>query len=290
MKNERSNNIFLSGGKNVFDKNQIYHGCSSDVLKSMPCEFVDLTVTSPPYDDLRKYKGFKLDVDTISKELHRVTKTGGVVVWVTNDKTYKGSETVTSFKHALTFIENGWDLNDTMIFAKTNPMPTETSRRYRQTFEYMFVFSKGKPNVFNPIKEPTLSKRKYKSNWGRKDDYMLSSTGAERSTSKEKVMGNIFYYSISVGGATKDKFAFEHPAIFPEQLAKDHILTWTNEGDIVLDCFCGSGTTLKMAKENHRNWIGIDTSYEYCELSERRVREKNIITAYTHEPSLKTGT
>jgi DNA modification methylase len=281
--NESSFNIFLSDGKNGFAENSIYKSCSVDLMKQWDDECIDLTVTSPPYEDFRKYNGFTFDLDETIKQLYRVTKQGGVVVWVIGDKTKNGTESGNSFRHALKFIENGWLLNDTMIWVKMNPMPTEASCRYKQTFEYMFVFSKGKPKTFNPLMEVTKTDRKYKSNWGRKDDYMISSTGSERKTAKQKVKGNVFYYPISVGGATKDKFAFEHPAIFPEQLAEDHILTWSNEGDIVFDCFCGSGTTLKMAKLNNRKSIGCDISEKYCLLSLKRVGEKNIKTDNTDE-------
>ena len=179
---------------------EIYNESNLDTMNRMPDNCIDLTVTSPPYDDLRIYNGYCFDFENVAKELFRVTKQGGVVVWVIGDKTKSGTESGNSFRHALKFMENGWLLNDTMIWVKTNPMPTEASCRYKQTFEYMFVFSKGKPKTFNPLMEDTKTERKYKSNWGRKGDYMISSTGAERKTAKQKVKGNVFYYPISVGG------------------------------------------------------------------------------------------
>ena len=72
--------------------------------------------------------------------------------------------------------------------------------------------------------------------------------------------------------STNDKVAYEHPAIFPEQLANDHILSWSSKGDIILDPFMGSGTTAKMAKLNGRNFIGFEISKEYCDIAEERIK------------------
>lgn len=220
---------------------------------------VDLTVTSPPYDDLRTYNGFVFDCESLLKELYRVTKEGGVVVWVVGDKTDKGSESLTSFKQAIMAKEIGFNVHDTMIFAKNNPAPLN-HRRYEQEFEYMFIFSKGAPKTFNGLRQPcvTQGERKVsfiKGNGERKPSKTVA-------TKKDKLRGNIWYYNV---GATSTQDKTGHPAIFPEQLALDHILTWSNEGDIVLDCFCGSGTVPKMAFINNRNFIGMDISEEYIE-------------------------
>jgi site-specific DNA-methyltransferase (adenine-specific) len=244
--------------------NTILCGRAEAVLKEIPDGYIDLTVTSPPYDNLRKYQGYVFDFETIARELYRVTKPGGVLVWVVGDKTEKGSETGNSFKQALFFMSTGFLLNDTMIFQKKNPLPTDKRNRYAQCFEYMFVFSKGMPKTFNPLVVPTTGKRKnYKSSWGRQNDKMLINTGAFHTVKAQKVRHNIFQYAISLNCATKDKIAFKHPAIFPEQLAEDHILSWSNPGDVVLDPMAGSGTTLKMAKLNGRNYIGIELSEMY---------------------------
>ena len=249
----------------------LIQGDCGEVLRTLTSESVDLTVTSPPYDNLRKYKGYSFDFEGIAKQLFRVTKEGGVVVWVVSDATANGSETGTSFKQALYFKECGFNLNDTMIWRKPNSIPTDKRYRYQQCFEYMFVFSKGKPKTFNPILEPTKTKRSYKSSWGRKDDKMILNSGLTRTTKDLKVADNIFNYPISVGGASADKIAFKHPAIFPEKLAEDHILSWSNEWDLVLDPFAGSGTTLKMAKKNNRNYIGIEIAPEYIEIINQRL-------------------
>jgi len=257
--------------------NTCYNENCLDTMAKMPDCFVDLTVTSPPYDDLRKYKGFSFDFESVSKELYRVTKKGGTVVWVVGDKTIKGCETGTSFRQALGFMDAGFNLSDTMIFEKTNPLPTDKKYRYYQCFEYMFVLTKGKAKTFNPQTEPTVGTgKKYKSSWGRDEtDKMIISTGKERVVSDKKCRRNIFRYGISLNVATKDKFAFKHPAIFPEKLAEDHIISWSNEGDLVYDCFAGSGTTAKMSIINKRNWIASEMSKDYCEIIAERTQSNN---------------
>ena len=246
----------------------LYCGDNVEFMKDVPDNTFDLTVTSPPYDDLRNYNGYSFDFENVAKELYRVTKEGGVVVWVVGDATVKGSETGTSFKQALYFIQCGFNLHDTMIYYKNNPMPT-AGKRYHQHFEYMFAFSKGQPNTFNPITENC----KYKGlanmkNRGQNGE--LNYKKVERTT--EKKVGNVFFYSIGGGISTKDIIAYNHPAIFPEQLANDHILSWSNEGDLVFDPFMGSNTTGKMALLNNRQFVGIDCSEKYVELSINRIK------------------
>lgn len=242
-------------------------------LKLLDDNCIDLTVTSPPYDNLRTYKGYSFDFENIAKELNRVTKGGGVVVWVVNDSTINGSESGTSFRQALFFKELGLNLHDTMIYEKNNPTP-QKSNRYQPCFEYMFVFSKGKPKTFNPI----LEEKKYIENRKNKM-YNKSKNGNQvqheyQSDNKMKVKHNIWKYNVGLYHSSSDKEAFKHPAIFPEQLVADHIVSWSNEGDIVLDPFMGSGTTAKMAKLNDRNFIGFEISKEYCDIAEERLKSK----------------
>ncbi len=249
--------------KDTFDLplNNFYIGESVKWMqKNMPNNFIDLTVTSPPYDNLRNYKGYKFDYKAMLKELYRVTKDGGVVVWVVNDATINGSETGTSFRHALYAMDIGFNLHDTMIYAKYNPIPLN-HRRYEQQFEYMFIFSKGKPKTFIPKKTKVTTKIKPCKDKHHERHYRRGNT--LRGHKKEKIKSNIWYYKIGQNQTTKDKIAFKHPAQFPEQLAEDHILSWSNEGDIVLDPMCGAGTTCKMAYLNNRKFIGIDCSDEY---------------------------
>lgn len=264
--------------------NEVRNENCLDTMKMMPDNFVDLTVTSPPYDDLRTYNGYSFDFESIAKELYRVTKQGGVVVWVVGDATKKGTESLTSFRQALYFKEIGFNVHDTMIYQRTGAFPSNI--RYNQDFEYMFVFSKGRPNTFNALRqmktENTLKRQKNKTGVGgqRKEDGTLEKfdenhRGFQRKErarkDKTRLKSNIWKISRGNNCSTKDKIAFKHPAIFPEQLANDHIISWSNENDLVYDPFMGSGTTAKMAKINNRNWIGSEISKEYCDIIHARV-------------------
>lgn len=249
--------------------NQIICGDCLEVMKGIDDDYINLTVTSPPYDNLRTYNGYTFNFEGIAKELYRITKRGRVVVWVVGDETINGSETGTSFKQVLYFKEIGFNLHDTMIYKKINPLPSG-SRRYIQSFEYMFVLSKNKPIIFNPIKQDAKDYReKGKKSTGRQKDGSLKDY--RQKTNIKVIRQNVFEYKIGLFNTTKDKIAFQHPAMFPEQLAQDHILSWSDKGDIILDPMCGSGTTCKMAKKLGRKYIGIDTEIKYCELSRRRV-------------------
>lgn len=263
------------------DINKIINGDNVSVLSGMPSGVVDLTVTSPPYDNLRDYNGFNLDVKSLSKQLFRVTKKGGVVVWVVGDATVDGSETGTSFRQALTFVESGFRLHDTMIYEKnTSSFPARhNGNRYTQIFEYMFVFSKGAPKTSNLIIDKP-NKWAGHTNWGsnthRGKDGKLVETKDIKPVPEFSPRNNIWRYVVGGGFASSDKMAHEHPAIFPEKLAEDHILTWSEKGDLVLDPFVGSGTTCKVALLNDRRYIGIDISSEYCELAKKRIEQSHV--------------
>lgn len=257
--------------------NKIYNMDCLEGMKILPENSIDLTVTSPPYDNLRKYNGnidqwcfekFKL----IAQELYRITKKGGVVVWVVGDGTVKGSESATSFKQALYFKECGFNLHDTMIYKKNNPVPQADKTRYTQCFEYMFVFSKGKPKTVNRIM--TECQHIGKVHFGKnKLNNENCDRRIDRAVKPTKPLTNIWGYNVGINQSSKDKIASGVPAIFPEQLAQDHILTWSNEGDIVLDCFMGSGTTAKMALLNNRQYIGFEIEKEYCKIANERVKQ-----------------
>jgi len=238
----------------------------------LPDNCIDLTVTSPPYDNLRLYQGFVFDFEAIARQLWRVTKPGGVVVWVVGDETVNGSETGTSFRQALWFMELGFSLHDTMIYQKNGfryPFPN----RYHQVFEYMFVFSKGSPKTFNPISDrKNLQPTKSGKNMKREQDGSKSYRQHFEATKYGKRF-NVWRYNTGLHHVATDNLADQHPAIFPEALARDHILSWSNPGDIVLDPMCGSGTTLKMAVLTGRKAIGIDISPEYIELTRTRVQQ-----------------
>ena len=255
------------------------------MMSAMESDSIDLTVTSPPYDDLRTYDGYSFDFKAIAKGLYRVTKPGGIVVWVVADATVKGSETGTSFQQALFFKDCGFRLHDTMIYFKDNPTPVGGPNRYYQAFEYMFVFSKGAPGTFNPIIVP----RRNKWNDQRTTRWRAVSRGKDGEFKKKQVpiktevkKHNVWTYVVSGGSAATDKIASKHPAIFPEQLVNDHIVSWTNEGDVVFDPMCGSGTTLKMAIASDRRFLGVDCSEEYCWVCCQRIGLDSFDRSFMH--------
>ena len=256
---------------------QIMHGNCIDIMKKFPYNYIDLTVTSPPYDNLRDYNGYTFDFEGIAKQLYRITKDGGVVVWIVGDATVKGSETLSSFKQAIYFKDVcGFDV-ETMIWDKCNCASVGSMERYENVFEYMFVLSKGKPKTANIIKD-RLNKRAGELQHGsirQKNGDVRKTTGyGKRVIAEYGRRHNI--WRIVPAKSPKERL---HPAPFSEQIANDHILSWSNEGDIVLDPMCGSGTTCKMAMLNNRNYIGIDISEEYCNIARKRIAE--------HEQQLK---
>lgn len=262
--------------------NKIYNESNLETMSRMDDNFIDLTVTSPPYDNLRTYNGYSFDFESIAKELYRITKNGGVVVWNVGDATINGSESLTSFKQAIYFVEVcGFKLHDTMIYEK-HAMKFPESVRYHQKFEYMFVFSKGKPNNFNPLKqkltERSIAEKRRVINSGKKKIKQRINDDIKETKHYYKDIEymnkyNIWKYNNATSNCgNNDKLAYKHPAIFPEKLANDHILSWSNEGDLVYDCFMGSGTTAKMAHLQKRNWIGSELSKEYTELANKRLQ------------------
>ena len=258
--------------------NKIYNMDCLKGLAMLPNDYVDLTVTSPPYDNLRTY-----DSDNglnwgqcveIINELYRVTKEGGTVVWIVADSVFDGDESGTSFCQAIAFKQAGFKLKDTMIYIKNGGINAGANNAYQQKFEYMFVFTKDKQKTCNLIKdrpnkyvETRIKRKKQKDGTYKEQQFKANKYG---------VRYNYWIYDTGAGKSTKDKIAFKHPAIFPEKLAEDHILSWSNEGDIVLDCFMGSGTTAKMALLNNRKFIGFEISEDYCKIAEERIAKWNI--------------
>ena len=242
---------------------ELHSGDSATVLQSITGASIDLTVTSPPYDNLRTYNGFTFDFETIARELYRVTKPGGVVVWVVADATVKGSETGTSFRQALFFRDVcGFNLHDTMIYEKAS-QPRQNGNRYEQQFEYMFVLSKGVPKTKNLLRQPSANAGKLVKRTCRdsgRDDLVKSLSVV----APDKVRGNVWFYGTKANPTG-------HPAIFPEALARDHILSWSNPGDVVLDPFMGSGTTGKMSLLASRKFVGVEISDEYMALAKQRI-------------------
>ncbi len=253
--------------------NEIICGDAVDVMKTFPPNSIDLAVTSPPYDELRNYKGYNFDFEAIAKGLFRVTKKGGVLVWVVGDKIKKGNKSLTSFRQALFFQKIGFNVHDVMIYKKRNT-PFMRTNGYTNCFEFMFVFSKGSPKKFNPLKVKTARQGQEMLPFNKGPDGINKKIMGE--LKPEKTMTNIWEYAVGLHGTTSDKIAFEHPAVFPEKLAEDHILSWTNDGDIVFDPMCGSGTACKMAKKNNRHYIGCDISKEYVDLTKKRLKYNHL--------------
>jgi len=256
---------------------KIISGDSAVVLQSFPPDCIDLSIQSPPYDNLRTYESSpEFDFETIAKQLFRVTKQGGVCVWVVGDATVNGSETGTSFKQALYFMQCGFNLHDTMIYQKHQcPAYDPRNKRYKQVIEFMFVFSKGTPKTYNPIADKKTNGKAVIGKTSRKQDGSMRHH-PDVQVKEYQDRHNVWIYEIGNNMTTKDVIAFAHPAMFPEALARDHILSWSNEGDTVLDCFCGSGTTPKMSKMLSRHYIGIERVPKYVSLAEKRLLATNV--------------
>ncbi|MEK6872956.1 MAG: site-specific DNA-methyltransferase [Nanoarchaeota archaeon] len=245
--------------------NKIFNEDCLKTMVKMPDNFIDLTITSPPYDDLREYNGYTFEFEKIARELYRVTKEGGVLVWVVGDATIKGDETGSSFKQALYFKEVGFNLHDTMIWFKPNSFNFGSNFCYRQSFEYMFVFSKGKMKKINLIKDIPTKLKGQKVKGARKHANGVRDVVPDFVVGDYKKRNNV--WEIPVGTSNNG-----HPAIFPEKLAEDHILSWSKEGDLVYDPMIGSGTVAKMALLNGRKFIGSEISKEYWEEANKRIK------------------
>lgn len=250
---------------------QLYNGDCGEIMRAFDDDAIDLTVTSPPYDNLRDYHGYSFDLEAVAGNLYRITKHGGVVVWIVSDGVIDGSETGTSFKQALGFMRAGFNLHDTMIWHKDSFSFPE-SNRYPQTFEYMFVFSKGKPKTFNAIRD-----RKNKcfgmeihGTYRQKDGTTIKRGqrwSDEMGIKERGIRHNVWDFPSEKNNKTG------HPAVFPLSLAESHIRTWSNKGDVVLDPFLGSGTTALAAIETGRRFVGIEISSEYMQIAKQRIDE-----------------
>lgn len=263
--------------KIITDNYSIYQGNCLEVMDKLIENgiHVDLTVTSPPYDDLRSYNDtlvWNFDVfKQVADKLYSITKDGGVVVWVVGDSVKNGSKTLKCFEQALYFKSIGFNMYDVIIYEKTSPSPPHKNR-YFNSFEYQFILSKGKPKTVNLLKDRpnkcagtssgTVTKREKDGSLTTKKSIKISDFG---------VRTNVWTYDVGNNKTTKDKFAFKHPAMFPEKLAEDHILSWSNENDLVFDPFMGANTTGKMALLNNRRFIGVEKVEEYFNIAEKRI-------------------
>jgi site-specific DNA-methyltransferase (adenine-specific) len=250
---------------------QIICGDNCEVMRQMPSESIDLVVTSPPYDDLRTYGGHSWDFYGVAWNLKRLLKPGGVIVWVVADATKDGSETLSSMAQAIHFRSIGLNVHDTMVYQKANYAPYYPgTHRYAGVWEYAFVLSSGKPKSFNPIQWPkaasTFARYGSPTSYIRRDGSRKKKI-VDASHRQTKDAHNVWVYAT---GNEKNG----HPAPYPSLLARDHILSWSNPGDVVLDPFSGSGTTAKMARETGRRFIGIEVNPEYVEISRKRLAQQ----------------
>ncbi|HKM13722.1 MAG TPA: site-specific DNA-methyltransferase [Candidatus Methanomethylophilaceae archaeon] len=250
----------------MLELNKIYNENCLDTMSKMSDNFIDLTVTSPPYDSLKDYDGYSFEFEKIAQELYRVTKNGGVIVWIVNDETNKGDESGTSFRQALYFKEIGFNLHDTMIWHKPNSFNFGSNACYRQSFEYMFVLSKGKIKTVNLIKDvPTKMAGKTVKGARKHSNGERDTDVPDFVVPKTKKRDNVWGVLVAQGRN------YNHPAVFPEELVSDHIISWSNPGDLIYDPFMGSGTTAKMAILNNRGFIGSEISSEYCQSANNRI-------------------
>ena len=253
--------------------NNIFNEDCLKTISKIPNEFIDLVVTSPPYDNLRDYDGNQeFNFKKIAKELFKILKPGGVIVWVVGDQTKNHNESGTSFRQALYFQEIGFNLFDTMIYLKPPRGAVGNNKTYWQSFEYMFVFSKGKPKTINLIKDRENKEERDGDNGTKRLKNGKLKKVSRGGYSQFGRRTNVWKYNIGKGHSTNDEIAHQHPAIFPDNLARDHIKTWSNEGDIVYDPFLGSGTTIKAAEILNRKWIGSEINKKYYNISNERLK------------------
>ena len=256
--------------------NKVLVGECAKVMQRLPAECVDLIVTSPPYDDLRCYNGYRFDYHAVGEAMLRVLKDGGVAVWVVGER-IKNGRTLSCFEQGIGFRDMGFRIHDLMIYQKRNT-PFMRKNAYTNAHEFMFILSKGAPKTFNPLMCDTKRNGAETAVYGKGADGDNSKRRAV-TLGKRKVRTNIWAYAVGLGGTTNDRYAFDHPAMFPEALAQDHILSWSNPDDLVLDPMCGAGTTLKMAKMNGRRWLGIEISKDYATIARRRVATQGMLDA-----------
>lgn len=237
-------------------------------MADLPDTSIDLVVTSPPYDNLRVYGGHTWDFPGVASHLTRLLNPGGVIVWIVADATVNGSETGTSMRQALHFKDVcGLNLHDTMIYEKLNYLPQNSGDRYDQVWDFCFIFSTSRPKTFNGLRKKSAKSGESLWSGGRINANGILHDKKFLTVKSSSLKGNMWKYA--TGGGNRN-----HPAKFPDNLARDHILSWSNPGDVVLDPFLGSGTTLKMAKETGRRGIGIEINPEYIPIAVNRLAQE----------------
>lgn len=261
--------------------NKVICGNSIDILEKQKSNIFDLTIFSPPYDSLREYNGYSFEMHELGEQLFRVTKDGGVVVMVIQDQTIKGHKSLTSFRTIIDWCDNiGFGLFECNIYQKQGKDGAWWSKRFRVDHEYMPIFVKGyRPNFFNkePIKIPSKHGGKTMKGGANREKDGTTKKSTEIKINLTKCPGTIWNYA---NGGDKNKVKRNHPATFPDKIPYDFIQVFSQQGDLILDPMCGSGSTLVAAKSLNRNFIGIDISQEYCNISEKRIsdNETSLIT------------
>lgn len=242
-------------------------------MKSVPDDIIPLTVTSPPYEGLRTYDGLAdWNFMDVAKELYRITMPGGVVVWVVQEQIVNGSESGESSRQRLAFANIGFRLHHTMVLGKLGGHQ-HSKGRYGGALEYAFILSKGKPRYFCPFRD------KKNKEAGREKIFSnrrIDGTFPAKKKARVHPYGfrsPIWFYATGKHHTANEDYAFDHPALMPQQMAEDFILSWSKVGDLVFNPFAGAGTVLKMALLNHRRYLGFEINPKYVEIARRRLKE-----------------
>ena len=255
--------------------NKILCGDAVEILKGIPSNSIDLVVTSPPYDGIRTYNGFSLNLPAVGKELYRVLKEGGIVAMVIQDATHNFGKTLTSFKTIIDWCDNaGFKLFETVIYRKYGTEGAWWTKRFRVDHEYMPIFLKGeRPAYFNKeqLKIPSKHGGKVMTGSGNRRTDGKTTKTVTRMINGMKCRGTVWDY---LNAGDKNPLKRKHPAVFPDKIPLDFIECFCPPNGVVLDPFIGSGSTAVAAKELKRKYIGIDISEEYCNLSRERLKEK----------------
>ena len=244
-------------------------------IKKLPDESIDLMITSPPYDGIRKYNGFNYDLHATGKEIYRVLKDGGIAVMVIQDQTKNFGKTLTSFKMIIDWCDNiGFKLFETVIYKKHGGEGAWWTKRFRVDHEYMPIFLKGeRPQYFNKEHLKIPSKHGGKTMTGCATRLTNGKTLKSKKVTINlmKCRGTLWNYTTCGDGS---RLKHQHPATFPNKIPFDFIECFCPKKGVVIDPFIGSGTTALAAIELERNYIGFDISKEYCDLAKKRIKEE----------------
>lgn len=253
--------------------NKVICGDAIEILKKIPSNSINLVVTSPPYDDIRTYNGFSLDLPAVGRELHRVLKDGGIVAMVIQDATRNFGKTLTSFRTIVDWCDNtGFKLFETVIYRKHGTEGAWWKQRFRVDHEYMPIFLKGeRPAYFNkePLKVPSKHGGKVMTGSGNRRTDGTTTKTVTRPINLTKCRGTVWDY---LNAGDKDPLKRQHPAVFPDKIPYDFIQCFCPPDGVVLDPFGGCGSTAVTAKQLRRKYIAIDIAKEYCNLAEKRLK------------------